>query len=233
MAHQTVERPADGAAPVRRRGAGLWAGLALVVVGAVVLGWVGWQYVGTNVVSREAQRALVERTQRAWTLRPGSTAHGGRGAARTAQALIRIPRFGRHYVMPVQRGVSEQVLAEGFGHFRGTARAGQVGNYALAAHRVTHGQPLRNLPELRPGDRVLVETRARVYTYVLDTDPNDLVVSFRDVWVIDPLPTNPTGGVQPARRPGQRLVTLTTCAELFHTDRRMIAFGHLVGSAPR
>jgi sortase A len=34
--------------------------------------------------------------------------------------------------------------------------------------------------------------------------------------------------VQPAQRPGQRLITLTTCSELFHTDNRMIAFGHLV-----
>jgi sortase A len=38
--------------------------------------------------------------------------------------------------------------------------------------------------------------------------------------------------VQPAQRPGQRLITLTTCSELFHTDNRMIAFGHLVGSRP-
>ena len=39
---------------------------------------------------------------------------------------------------------------------------------------------------------------------------------------------------QPAQRPGQRLITLTTCSEIFHTDNRMIAFGHLVeGHAPK
>ena len=27
-----------------------------------------------------------------------------------------------------------------------------------------------------------------------------------------------------------RLITLTTCAELFHTDDRMVAFGHLVSA---
>ncbi len=32
----------------------------------------------------------------------------------------------------------------------------------------------------------------------------------------------------PAQEPGQRLITLTTCSEIFHTDNRMIAFGHLV-----
>ena len=48
--------------------------------------------------------------------------------------------------------------------------------------------------------------------------------------MIDRLPKNPRGGVEPAQRAGQRLITLTTCAELFHTDNRMIAFGHLVSA---
>ena len=89
----------------------------------------------------------------------------------------------------------------------GTSRApptpGQVGNYAIAAHRVTHGEPLRDMPKLRPGDTVQVETRTATYTYRLDTDPNKLIVTFADVWVIDRLPTNPRGGVAagPAPRP--------------------------------
>ena len=52
--------------------------------------------------------------------------------------------------------------------------------------------------------------------------------------VLAPLPTNPDGGVQPPdRSPGQRLITLTTCSELFHTDQRLLAFGHLVSHRPR
>ncbi len=74
----------------------------------------------------------------------------------------------------------------------------------------------------------MVETVAATYTYELDTDPNKLVIPFTGVWVLDPVPRNPDGGPQPAQRRGQRLITLTTCAELFHTDERMIAFGHLV-----
>jgi hypothetical protein len=67
------------------------------------------------------------------------------------------------------------------------------------------------------------------YTYVLDTNPNDLVISFTGTWVLDPIPHNPEkGGVQPKQVSGQRLITLTTCSEIFHTDNRMIAFGHLV-----
>jgi sortase A len=218
----------------RRRGASFYVGLGLVLAGLGMLGYVGWQFYGTNVVSHRKQQQVVERTERAWQAQGQAGASGaGRGdVVRGAQALLRIPRFGRDYVMPVQEGVSDAVLAEGFGHFEGSAAPGGKGNFALAAHRVTHGQPLRDMPSLRPGDKVVVETRDATYTYELDTDPNDLVVTFRDVWVVDARPVNPDpGGVQPPDDP--RLITLTTCAELFHTDNRMIAFGHLVSTTPR
>jgi len=149
-----------------------------------------------------------------------------------ASALIRIPRFGDDYVMPILEGVGDDALARGYGHFEESADPGGRGNFALAAHRVTHGEPLRDMPLLRPGDEVVVETRDRLFTYRLDTDPNDLVVTFTDVWVIDEKPANPvSGGVGPVDAP--RLITLTTCAELFHTDDRMVAFGHLVSTASK
>ena len=226
MAQTTEERPSQ-TRPGGGRGVMFWAGVALLAAGLVVLGYVAWQFFGTTVVSQREQQRIVEQTRRAWTERtPAAKLRG-------AEALVRVPRFGRDYVVPVQKGVSTEVLAKGFGHFRGTAAPGQVGNYALAGHRVTHGEPLRRMPELRPGDKVVVETRNRVHTYRLDTDPNDLVVTFNDIWVIDEVPQNPRGGVEPAQRPGQRLLTLTTCSELFHTDNRMIAFGHLVGTRRR
>ena len=37
----------------------------------------------------------------------------------------------------------------------------------------------------------------------------------------------------PSQDDGQRLITLTTCSELFHTDDRLVAFGHLVDKEPR
>jgi len=228
MAHQTLDRPP--ASTRRRRGIAFWLGLALILAGLAVLGYVAWQFFGTNVVAHRKQQQIVERTERIWEGKAGATGRAEGVELNGASALVRIPRFGKDYVMPVQEGVSDDVLAEGFGHFKSSVRPGRVGNYALAAHRVTHGEPLRDMPKLRPGDKVVVQTRNADYTYELDTNPNDLVVTFEDVWVIDPLPKNPDGGVQPAQRPGQRLLTLTTCAELFHTDNRMVAFGHLVSA---
>ena len=204
--------------------------MALLAAGLVMLGYVGWQLYGTNYVARQQQTEAVEEVQRVWAgpeparAEPAPDDGGPQGAA---TALVRIPRFGSDYVMPVFDGTSEEVLARGFGHFDHAVDPGEAGNYALAAHRVTHGEPLRDMPELRPGDLVEVDTRDDVFVYRLDTDPNDLVVGFEDTWVVDAKPDNPeSGGVEPGRHP--RLITLTTCAELFHTDERMIAFGHLV-----
>ena len=136
-------------------------------------------------------------------------------------------------------GVRDSDLAQGIGHFPGTG-PGQIGNFALAAHRVTHGEPFRDMPDLRPGDEVIVETADATYTYVLDTDPNDLIVPFTENWVIDPVPVAARGrGRRRACRrstrpsPTEALITLTTCSELFHTDNRMVAFGHLVATTPK
>jgi sortase A len=147
-----------------------------------------------------------------------------------ANALLLIPRFGKKYVVPVIEGVDPDDLAAGVGHFPGTAGPGAVGNFALAGHRVTHGEPFRDMPSLRKGDKVIVETRHTTYTYVLDTGGADLTVPFTSIWVIAPIPLNPDpNGIGPAIDKSRRLLTLTTCSELFHTDNRLIAFGHLLG----
>jgi sortase A len=203
----------------------------MLLAGLGLLSYVGWQFWGSNWTSHRQQRQVTQELQKEWTrsgaavrqLQPQFVPKG------KASALVRVPAFGKKYVVPVLEGTSTKVLARGYGHFSDTAHPGQVGNYALAGHRVTHGEPLRRMPELRPGDKVIVETATATYTYRLDTNPNSLVVPFTGTWVLDPVPKNPdAGGTQPAQRTGQRLITLTTCSELFHTDNRMIAFGHLV-----
>ncbi len=84
------------------------------------------------------------------------------------------------------------------------------------------------MPELQTGDEIIIETQTMVLTYVLDTGGDDLVVDLSEYWVTAPLPVNPdVGELEPTQQIGQRLITLTTCAGLFHTDDRMVAFGHL------
>ncbi len=221
---------------MRRRRPTLWLGIGVLAVGLALLGFVAWQYVGTTVVSERRQARLVEDTRQSWGASvPAERAEEGAEpighATRpeelgTASALVRIPRFGSGYVMPVVEGTDDEALASGLGHDLDSADAGRAGNYVLAGHRVTHGEPLSRMPSLRPGDLVEVETREMVYTYVLDTEPDQLVVDDDADWVLDPRPVNPdAAGPQPSRE--SRLITVVTCAELFHTDERMVVFGHL------
>lgn len=212
----------------------VWVGVAMMLVGVGMLGYVGWQFYGTNWTSQRAQAQVTDDLRTQWDAQAGQSEQAGQELEPAyvpegrASALIRIPRFGDDYVVPVLEGTTDEVLTRGYGHFTDSAHPGEVGNYALAAHRITHGEPLRRMPELRPGDEVIVETATTTYTYELTTDPNELVIPFTGVWVLDELPTNPGGGPQPEQRPGQKLITLTTCSELFHTDDRMISFGVLV-----
>lgn len=217
--------------PRPRRGS--WSfrvGLVLLSAGLVVLGYIGWQLYVTDYVSQRRHDRTVESLQQEWE-RPGGTDSVGSGDS-FANAIIRIPAFGDDYAVPLVAGVDDSALASGLGHFPDSAAPGAIGNFALAGHRVTHGEPLREMPDLVPGDEVVVETRDRVYTYVLDTGGDDLRVPFTAGWVVGPSPVNPAGGVGPVPEE-RRLITVTTCAELFHTEDRLIAFGHLVTVEPR
>jgi sortase A len=66
---------------------------------------------------------------------------------------------------------------------------------------------------------VRVRTSNTVFTYVLDTSGPDLRVDQHAVWVT---------GDRPAGSRTDRVLTLITCAETFHTDDRLVVFGHLV-----
>ncbi|MBA2698402.1 MAG: class E sortase [Nocardioidaceae bacterium] len=227
----------------RRRGrlVAVLAGVALVLAGLSMMAYVGWQYVGTDINAERSQAVLKQEIRERWqqptvgdVLGPQASLPQG-----SAAALIRIPRFGDDYEMPLIEGVRDQDLRQGVGHFAG-AGPGQIGNFALAAHQVTHGQPFHNLPLLRPGDKVIVETSDATYTYVLDTDPDDLVVPFTETWVISPVPQPPAGEAPPGMptfetpdAPTKAVITLTTSSEPFHTDERLVAFGHLVASSPK
>lgn len=206
-----------------------------MLAGVCVLGYVGWQLYGTTWVSKREQRSIVDATERVWAQPESGQGSGGPVTDREQElaadvvALIRIPAFGDDYVVPAVVGTDDDVLARGFGIFDSSPAPGAVGNFALTGHRITHGEPLRSMPDLVAGDEVVVETRDTVYTYVLDTAGDSLTVDDDAAWVVAPDPVDPDTGLPASGRAGsKRLLTLVTCAELFHTDDRLVAFGHLV-----
>ncbi|MFF4328631.1 class E sortase [Streptomyces sp. NPDC001591] len=143
-----------------------------------------------------------------------------------AYGVLRIPRLG--LAVPVAEGVERRaVLDKGYaGHYPGTAQPGAEGNFAVAGHRNTHGEPFRYLNRLREGDEVLVDLRGRRYTYVVgkvlaETSPGD-------VGVIAPVPRSavrPWYGYEAAGS----YITLTTCTPEYTSKYRLVVWGTLKG----
>lgn len=208
---------------VRRVPERLLAGALTLVIVAVV-GYLGWQFVGTNLVSEHKQHAVVGAIQGDWSDRSGDA---NDDALRMGEgfAILRIPRFGADFEVPIIQGVADSELASGVGHFSDTVRPGQIGNFAVAGHRVTRGQPFADFPSLRAGDKVIVETRTDVFTYVLDGNGTDITVGYQDTSVVQPVPGRPKA------TPHKALITLVTCSELYRTDDRSVVHGHLVADA--
>ncbi|MFD9000560.1 class E sortase [Streptomyces sp. NPDC059582] len=147
-----------------------------------------------------------------------------------AYAVLTIPRL--HLRVPVAEGTSKRdVLNKGYvGHYRGTQQPGQAGNFAVAGHRNTHGEPFRYVNRLRKGDEVRVETGSAVYTYTVDrTLPQ---TSARDSGVIRAVPRSLTRPAYGYRSPGYYL-TLTTCTPEYTSRYRLVVWGTLTSMRPR
>lgn len=148
----------------------------------------------------------------------------------TAFAVLRIPALGM--VFPVAEGVGKfTVLNHGYiGHYPGTALPGRPGNFAVAGHRNTHGEPFRHLDRLQVGDTVLVEVAAWTYTYRIDSILPETSPS--DVQTVAVVPSSAFHTGYGYRTPGSYL-TLTTCTPEFTSLYRMVVWGHLVGQQQR
>ena len=130
--------------------------------------------------------------------------------------VVYIPRFGETYSRPVTSGVGTAVLDSlGLGHYPSTAMPGEVGNFALAGHRQTHGQVLDAIHTLVPGDRIYVQTKDGYYSYVYR---NNQIVLPNRVDVLAPVPTAPEAV------PTERFLTLTSCNPRFGAEERIIAY---------
>jgi sortase A len=203
-------------------------GELLVTLGLLVLLFVAWQLWWTDVESDRAQAAMVSSLTREFAAAP-ATPPAGAGAGATdlpagAFAVVRIPRFGADYARPLVEGTSAKELAEGLGHYVGTAGPGEVGNFAIAGHRTTYGKPLAEIDTLRTGDRIVVETAQGWTVYAVSS--HEIVRPWQGE-VIAPVPGRP--GVTPTKA----VLTLTSCHPRFSAKQRWIVHADLVEERAR
>ncbi|MEU9208816.1 class E sortase [Streptomyces sp. NPDC048415] len=219
------------AARARKPGAGVIAsrliGEVFITTGVLMLLFVTYQLWWSNVRAHQQAGSAAHHLQQDWASgkrTPGTFAPG------QGFAILHIPTLD--VVAPIAEGTSKtQVLDRGMvGHYgEGATKTAmpdaKTGNFGLAGHRNTHGEPFRYINRLKPGDEIVVETQDDYYVYEMTsilpvTQPSNTSV-------LDPVPKGST-----FTKPG-RYITLTTCTPEFTSKYRMIVWGKMVEDRPR
>ncbi|MFJ4712930.1 class E sortase [Streptomyces sp. NPDC088785] len=207
-----------------------------ITAGAVIVLFVVYVLFWTGVQADSAMDRQIDDLQKQWANRPVAGAAPTDRPTATAPpqptayedgepfAVMYIPRLGFTWNKPVLEDTDVGTLKKGLGHYAATARLGQKGNFAVAGHRRTYGDPFKDFPKLRPGDDVVLTDGTTWFTYVIDTGPYKTLPS--DVAVVDPVPRR-----SGYREPG-RYLTLTTCEPEWGHSHRLIVWGHLDSTQP-
>ncbi|KPI18849.1 sortase family protein [Actinobacteria bacterium OK074] len=201
-------------------------GEVFITTGVLMLLFVTYQLWWSNIRAHAEAGKATRNLQQEWAsgVDPGQFSPG------QGFAIIHIPKLD--VVAPIAEGVSKsKVLDKGMvGHYgEGSLKTAmpedKTGNFGLAAHRNTHGEPFRYINKLVPGDEVVVETAEDYFVYKITSSLP--VTSPSNTSVLDPIPAG-SGFTKPGR-----YITLTTCTPEFTSKYRLIVWGKMVAETPR
>jgi sortase A len=221
-------------------------GVAVLILGLAVMGWVGvvmvWGDPFTSLYTAHEQHVLagqLAKEKSAFDQRSAPALLASRTKVVNTTALLRsrAQRFGRslkdgqaigRIVIPkiglkmiVVEGTNEGDLAKGPGHYNAqsgvaTKLPGAGGVVAIAGHRTTFLHPFRHVDELRPGNFVYLEMPYGTFRYKIYYQK---IVSQYD-WSI-------------LRSRGFEKLVLSACHPLYSASHRIVTFARLVGESPR
>ncbi|WP_425580901.1 class E sortase [Streptomyces thermoalcalitolerans] len=202
-------------------------GEVFITMGVVMLLFVTYQLWWTNVRAIAQADNEASQLQNDWA---SGKRNPGKFEPGQGFALLHIPKLD--VVVPVAEGISKtKVLDKGMvGHYaeeplRTAMPQDKTGNFGLAGHRNTHGEPFRYINRLTPGDAIVVETQDTYFVYKMaSTLP---VTPPSNTSVLDPIPKG-SGFTKPGR-----YITLTTCTPEFTSKYRLIVWGKMVEERPR
>lgn len=145
------------------------ASVILIVVGAVLLAYVGSEYGQMLWGQRQLERRWAEQ-QRQDVQQPRKASASDDGLMR-----LSIPKINLAAV--VVEGTNRHSLLLGPGHMKDTPAPGEVGNSVITAHRDTF---FRHIYELQKGDAILVQRNGKTFHYAVISKhvvkPTDLSV---------------------------------------------------------
>ncbi|MFJ2474358.1 class E sortase [Streptomyces sp. NPDC087659] len=211
-----------------------------ITIGAVIVLFVAYVLFWTGVKAGDATDAEIVRLQEEWARQPvvpppTPEATGPAVPPPPAPqakpyesgrpfAVMYVPRFGAGWDWPVLEGTETVTLRKGLGHYAGSARLGATGNFSVAGHRRTYGDPFKDFPRLRPGDAVVLNDGTTWFTYRIRNKPHRTVPG--DVGVVDAVPVK-SGFDGPGR-----YLTLTTCDPEWGSSHRLVVWAHLDATQP-
>ncbi|MFF5792728.1 class E sortase [Paeniglutamicibacter sp. NPDC012692] len=204
-------------------------GEILITLGIIALLFVAWELWWTNLDANRAQSEVT--SEFAQELTVGDSGGQDFGPAPIAKipdgetfGIFYIPRFGKDFAHPVTNGVGPEVLnSVGIGHYPETQAPGEPGNFAVAAHRQTHGQVFWDIDKFEAGDKIYLQTREGFYTYEWR---NTEIVHPSQGEVLLPVPH------EPGQEPTTSILTMTSCHPPFTTRMRIIAYSELTSWRP-
>lgn len=204
-------------------------GEIFITAGLLVFLFLGWQLWLNDIIVGDQQNHVAADVAKTWDTGNTTTNQEQNGPdfgkpAITPQpqkdstfAVMYVPRFGSDWVREVAEGVgvADVLNTRRIGHYPSTQLPGQLGNVALAAHRLTYGAPFRDIDQLQLGDKLYLKTKDGYYTYSFR---NLEYVSPQGVGVLEPVP----------QRPGQvateSVLTIMSCNPKFSVAERIIAY---------
>lgn len=197
-------------------------GSIFLASGLGIISFTLWDLTINNAAKSSEQQQVADQLDRQWQSNIISSEpieDDGIGSEGEPFAKMHIPVWGE-YVKPIIKGTNSKSLDLGIGHYSSTADAGQVGNFAVAAHRTIAGANFENIDMLKYGDKIYVETETHIYQYEVR---NTIIVPPNKVEVLNPVPY----GIKKTEGDSESIITLTSCHPKWGDQERIIAYGVL------
>ncbi|MEV6985037.1 class E sortase [Sphaerisporangium sp. NPDC051017] len=205
---ETPRHVEDGWEPSGRRAARA-VGEVMLTLGLLALLFAGYAVYGKAWRIEAAQNDVAAELDKRWA------ANEARPVPGQPMARIHIPKLDRKWA--VVEGVDQSDLSKGPGHYPRTAQPGEVGNVAIAGHRIS--SVFWDIDRLHKGDTIVAETKTGWFVYKVT---RQRIVRPNQVEVIAP---NPDDENRPADK---AMLTLTTCNPKFQNWQRLIVHAELV-----
>ena len=184
-------------------------GLILIVVGISIIVSIVYKKIDTSKKQKELQNILEEvineEPKEISTEEEEKLINGYKPIA-----LMEIPSISLS--QGIVEGISDDILQYYLGHFEGSAKPGEKGNFSVAGHRVSdYSEAFVNLYKVEIGDEILIKANKKEYVYEV-TD--NFIVSPDNVEVLD--------------NTDEATITLVTCT--VGAKERVIVKGTLIKS---